>query len=80
MTLKDRLLDLTLRGDQTFTCETGIDLEQMFAKSFILNLKEANETARRLIYNDHYFYLYRSRPQLARPSKAPSGQAPLAAR
>ena len=63
--LRNRLIDLTLSGDGVFTCERGMDLQQFFSKSMILNLKDASHAARRLILADHYFYLTRVRPVAA---------------
>jgi hypothetical protein len=62
--LLNRLLPLTLSGEQTFTAECGFDPMQLFERSFVFYLKSASERVRRIIYSDHYCFLSQSRSVL----------------
>jgi hypothetical protein len=62
--LLNRFPPLVMSGAETFLCERGIDLERLFSRSCILNIKDAPEMIRTLVYNDHYSYLTKSREVL----------------
>ena len=56
----NRLLPLVMSGHSVFDCERGFDMSRFFSPSCILNLKQAPKSVRKLICNDHYFYLTRT--------------------
>ncbi len=58
--LWDRLLWIEMEGGPGFLVDEGFDLKRLFERSVVFELKEASESMRKLIYNDHYSYLVRS--------------------
>jgi hypothetical protein len=64
--LLNRLLPLTMAGDWTFTCDKGFNLDKVLNMSCIFNLKDASPMARKLIANDHYFFLMKTRKALTK--------------